>query len=88
MDELPAVAEVQAEASAFEVDDEVDEAVDEAVDDEVDEEVPEPLAELEDSDPAPMANGATPSPSDLALEGLEPREADVPASTFEADIRL
>jgi len=54
----------------------------------VDEEVPEPLAELEDSDPAPMANGATPSPSDLALEGLEPREADVPASTFEADIRL
>jgi hypothetical protein len=84
MDELPAVAEVQAEASAFEVDDEVDEAVD----DEVDEEVPEPLAELEDSDPAPMANGATPSPSDLALEGLEPREADVPASTFEADIRL
>jgi len=84
MDELPAVAEVQAEASAFEVDDKVDEAVD----DEVDEEVPEPLAELEDSDPAPMANGATPSPSDLALEGLEPREADVPASTFEADIRL
>jgi 23S rRNA (guanosine2251-2'-O)-methyltransferase len=79
-DKLPAVAEAQAEASAFEVD--------EAVDDEVDEEVPEPLAELEDSDPAPMANGATPSPSDLALEGLEPREADVPASTFEADIRL
>jgi hypothetical protein len=80
MDELPAVAEVQAEAAAFEVDDEVDEAVDDVV--------PAPLAELEDSDPAPMANGAPPSPSDLALEGLEPREAEVPASTFEADIRL
>ena len=80
LDEPPAPAEAPAETGGETGGETVGEALAEAV--------PEGVEEVLDAATPPMGAGASPLPSNLALDGLEPGGPEGPGPSFEADIRL